>query len=293
MTDSSKKTSQKKNTSINNSPIVIGCIGGSGSRLVSQLIMNQGYYFGDCLNKANDNLWFSLIFRRLEAVTSSYHEFETLMDIFVSKMSNGTLNSNQKSLLNTIINQPHTLAESFLKKSQSSLLNNDIHSENISTNWGWKEPNSYLFLPQLNLYFHELNYVYIIRHPLDMAFSNNQNQLKFWGKHFLGSDCKMTPKHSLKFWLYMYFKTKNLKQKMGHRLYILNYDRLVLDPYKSVKELFENMKISSSESSIIQASNIVKTPQSIGRYKNHDINEFDKKDIELLNKEKLFEEIQY
>jgi len=293
MIDTSKKTTRKRPTPIDESPTVIGCIGGSGSRLVSQLFIDRNYYFGHCTNQANDNLWFSFIFRRLKAVTSNYDDFVKLMDIFVSKMTTGMLNSEQKMIINQISNKPHPLAESFRLKSVSSLHNNDETHAKISKNWGWKEPNSHLFIPQLNQYFPQLKYIYIIRHPLDMAFSQNQNQLKFWGKHFLGNNCETSPYYSLKFWLFIYTKILKLKQTMGDRLYILNFDELIQSPIESVKNLFDNMGFSYTESSISQATKIVKTPQSIGRYKNHSLKEFDKKDLETLNNLNLFGKIEY
>jgi len=47
--------------------------------------------------------------------------------------------------------------------------------------WGWKEPNTHIYLEFLSKYFSDLKYIFVIRHGLDMAFSKNQAQLYNWG----------------------------------------------------------------------------------------------------------------
>ena len=43
---------------------MIGGVGGSGTRVVAQMMSEAGVYIGDLLNEPNDNLWFTLLFRR-------------------------------------------------------------------------------------------------------------------------------------------------------------------------------------------------------------------------------------
>ena len=56
----------------NNGPLVIGGMGGSGTRLVAELCSLFGYYLGDDLNIASDNLLYTLIFRRQTWFYKSY-----------------------------------------------------------------------------------------------------------------------------------------------------------------------------------------------------------------------------
>jgi len=291
MIDTSKKTTGKRPAPIDESPIVIGCIGGSGSRLVSQLVMMQDYYFGHCKNKAQDNLWFSFLFRRLAALKAPYDEFQILMDIFVKKMNNSTLNNDEIKLINQIAQETHTLPKHVVTRSLSSLIDNNANDIKCNK-WGWKEPNSHLFVPEIYKYFPQSKYIYIIRHPLDMAFSDNQNQLKFWGKHFLGENCKIKPYYSLKFWLLMYSKIKK-QQNKDHKLYILNYDSLVQSPVETLKQLYDFMGYHVSNKTIQNLTKLIKPPKSIGRFKMHSLELFDEKDLELINKLKLFEQIKF
>jgi hypothetical protein len=45
-------------------PIVVGGVGGSGTRVIAQILSEIGVYFGADLNRPADNLWFTLLFRR-------------------------------------------------------------------------------------------------------------------------------------------------------------------------------------------------------------------------------------
>ncbi len=45
------------------SPVVIGGLGGSGTRVVAEILNEVGYYIGN-KNYANDNLWFAFLVRR-------------------------------------------------------------------------------------------------------------------------------------------------------------------------------------------------------------------------------------
>lgn len=59
-------------------PIVIGGVGGSGTRLIAEIVMDMGFYLGDMLNQSKDLLYFSLLFKRpiwfSKVVNSNEHE---------------------------------------------------------------------------------------------------------------------------------------------------------------------------------------------------------------------------
>src|SRR6266550_6138718 len=52
-------------------PVAIGGVGGSGTRLVAEILRHLGYYMGRDLNEASDNLWFTLLFRRTELLNAT------------------------------------------------------------------------------------------------------------------------------------------------------------------------------------------------------------------------------
>jgi hypothetical protein len=45
-------------------PIIIGGLGGSGTRIVAEILKKFGYYLGNDLNIANDNLLYTLLLKR-------------------------------------------------------------------------------------------------------------------------------------------------------------------------------------------------------------------------------------
>jgi RNase adaptor protein for sRNA GlmZ degradation len=53
-----------KNKLNSKSPVVVGGVGGSGTRLIADILMELGYYIGSDLNKSLDNLAVTLLFKR-------------------------------------------------------------------------------------------------------------------------------------------------------------------------------------------------------------------------------------
>ena len=52
-------------------PVVVGGVGGSGTRVVASILMELRYYLGDLRIPSNDNRWFAdLFFRRPTCLTS-------------------------------------------------------------------------------------------------------------------------------------------------------------------------------------------------------------------------------
>lgn len=53
-----------KNDTPKKGPVVIGGIGGSGTRIVAEILSRWGFYIGNDLNKFNDKLLYTLLFKR-------------------------------------------------------------------------------------------------------------------------------------------------------------------------------------------------------------------------------------
>ena len=64
---------------------------------------------------------------------------------------------------------------------------------------GVEKTNTYN-IRKLIKYYPKIKYIHVMRNGLDMAFSKNQNQLKFW------TDLKPTPKNSLHYWVNVHKK---------------------------------------------------------------------------------------
>jgi hypothetical protein len=264
-------------------PVAIGGVGGSGSRLIAQLLVELGLHMGDDLNDANDNLWFTLLFKRIEILSAAADEFENLMEIFINGMTGiRDFTESQTDLINALAavdRSQHPAA--WLKVRARSLLSAK-HRLSPMDLWGWKEPNTHIVIDRLIKALPGLKYIHVVRNGLDMAFSENQNQLKLWGKSFLGKEYPVSPYYSLRYWRIVHERVLALGATMGQRFLFLNFDQLCQNPKRGVKEILEFLSMDVSNTQFNNLTCLVKPPASIGRFKQYGINMFDSDDVSFL-----------
>ena len=266
-------------------PIVIGGLGGSGTRLVVSLLNDMGVTFRGELNESLDNLWFSLLFVRRTILLRSDEEMDRLAWIFTNAMRQGLdMPPELTPLLEEAGDHDRSpvLPPDLLARAHESLLSapevpaRDEH-------WGWKQPNSHILLPMLDRTFPEMKYVYVVRNGLDMAFSENQNQLKyFWGDLLLEGDISPTPVNALRYWVAAHKRMQGFRQRMGHRLHFLSFDRLCQDPEGELEALREFAGIQVSKRRLAELARQVSPPATTGRFREHDLSVFDPQDIEFV-----------
>jgi len=283
-----------------NGPIIIGGIGGSGTRVIAQILRELNCFIGNDLNESLDNLSYTLLFKRKKWY---YKNEDSKNKIFTG------LSVLEKSMLN---NHPEfSIKEYFFlftamismywrghnkegdgkgrwaieRKNQIVLGNNPINDYNL---WGWKEPNSHLILPFLKEYFPNLKYIFTIRNGLDMAFSKNQQQLFNWGALF-GIDypkkAKEIPEASFRYWLAANKRVIQIGETMGNdRFHIVNFDKLSNLDYDEIRSFLSFLNIDIEENKIYKIESIIKRPETIGRYNNYAIDWFKEEDeLELMN----------
>jgi hypothetical protein len=166
--------------------VAIGGIGGSGTRVVAEIVNRLGFEFAPDLNESFDTLWFTLLFKYSEAYNISDERFRCLYDIFRAAMTGNTSNLLDSQLTNELL-----LAErsgqhprEWLRTRLDSLLH--LAPRQVSGPWGWKEPNTHMLVDKLLIVEPRLAYIHVVRSGVDMAFSDNQNQLRLWGPLALG-----------------------------------------------------------------------------------------------------------
>lgn len=109
--------------------------------------------------------------------------------------------------------------------------------------WGWKEPNSHLFLPHLQRHFGDrLRYVHVIRHGVYMAYSKNHSQAMRWGPQFglTSHEPSPTPADLLDYWI----ASNELAIARGRAMpegsfFIINHDDLCAEPREGVTRFVE------------------------------------------------------
>ena len=272
------------------SPVVVGGVGGSGTRVVAQILRELGFYIGSDLNRALDNLWFTLLCKRprwfnlgpetvrdevaqsLRVFTKVMHTAEdlTLQEFRVVHSARDEIAAHGRA--NAGIGDgewAHQRAETLLAA---------VGTADPRASWGFKEPNSHIFLPLLAEQFDGLRFVHVIRHGLDMAFSRNRQQLMNWGP-LLGvnapDDPEGFPEALLRYWLVANHRAIELGTSLlGECFMLLNFDHLCQEPHRVIGDLAAFLTVDLSPSAHRHLATLPKLPQDSGRYKKQDLDLF-------------------
>jgi len=261
-------------------PVVVGGVGGSGTRLIAQCLKQLGFFIGYDLNISDDNLWFTLLFRRPDIFDLSDEEFDELVDIFLTGMSGSNqFTERQVELINWLASTDRGHVPATWLKQRARTLLSKKPAVPTATGWGWKAPNSHIILDRLLNRFNRMKYILVARNGLDMAFSRNQNQLRLWGKHFFGDQFEICPRLSLKYWCIVHRRVLDIGKSMGDNFLFISYDRFCSDPGAGATELCNFLGLDDSGMLTSSILKLVRPPKSIGRFRNHDIALFDKEDV--------------
>jgi hypothetical protein len=260
-------------------PVVIGGVGGSGTRLIAQCLKKAGFHIGTDLNDANDNLWFTLLFKRIEILSSSEEEFDALVEILLNAMiGDRNFTRQQIELIEALASEDREQHSAFWLRQRAKSLLFDKQGIKEKEKWGWKEPNSHVVLNRLIDRIGNMKYIHVARNGLDMAHSKNQNQLKLWGRYFLNEEFNITPYYSLKYWCIVHKQVIRMGESLKDNFLFLNYDHLIVNPKKVIKELLDFLG-EESKSLTSQLVALVKRPESMERFREHGIEIFAEKDI--------------
>ncbi len=282
---------------INEKPVVIGGMGGSGTRVVAQILIELGYYMGGKLNHANDNLWFTLLFKRPKWYKSKV--IRNVQNITLGLQLFSELMTNQiRWNASKILFVSRVIIDIFLGKhtivpcgKAINILKSILSAQNSLTSvcWGWKEPNSHIFLPYLIDFFPNISYIHVIRHGMDMAFSRNQQQVRNWGWlygiDFLSDGYNM-PRASLDYWIRSTERVINLGSSLlGDRFMIVKLEELCKMPESEIRRLLQFLQIyqldGDKQSTL---AGLPQMPKSVGRYKAKGLQYFSDSQIEGVRK---------
>jgi hypothetical protein len=152
--------------------------------------------------------------------------------------------------------------------------------------WGWKEPNSHMYLEHLDEYIPDCKFIHVIRHGLDMAYSKNWNQLRNWG-HFFGVEAprsdRLRPQASLEFWIKANQRAIALGERMGRdRFLLVNFDRLCSSPRTETERMIAFLKLDRSKLDFDGLCGIPQAPPTVGRYREHGLGAFARKAIDTV-----------
>ena len=268
-------------------PIVIGGVGGSGTRAVIEVVRRLGIYTGAQLNPAGDNEWFTML---CKLPRWQEDETDSIMRSFdlVERAMQGVLGPTrgERKEISQIVGRctawiaqgdlPDSMSEDWLRIVSTSLLRSRDLVPKDAPLWGLKEPNSHIFLPELQTYFGDrLRYVHVIRNGFYMAHSANQSQVRRWGPRF-GIEAELdSPVASLDYWI----RSNELAIGRGRRMrpgsfLLVNHDQLCESPRDEMTKLVEFLGIRPSDEELEELVALPQQPKPIGTSRQEMVKEF-------------------
>jgi hypothetical protein len=313
-----KMTPFRKRTmkSIPNHPyVVVGGVGGSGTRMIASILATLGLNIGTDLNEAYDNLSYTLLFKREQTLDMDNKAFEESYRILENSIL-GTqhyLTTQDKHRLETLCERGRPghpqawlreRARNILVMNEQGPLENpylkelpQLRHKPLAGKWGWKEPNSHVMMNRLMQQKHT-KFIMVVRNGLDMAFSTNQNQLRLWGPTILPKEMRTfdkhghilyTPRVSMKYWTLVHQKLIRESKAFGEQFLFINFDDMCIHPEKWLPILCNFLNVDSSLIPEIRPL-VVYQSDGIGRFRKHDLSQFDPSDV-LFAKQLGFETV--
>jgi hypothetical protein len=263
--------SQQHAYSIRPDPVAVGGVGGSGTRLIAAILGELGFDMGHDINRARDNLAFTLLFKNsaLWPLEDHREQIERSLAIFLKTMYfRQPLSEADARHIDELAGADRLNApRDWLRHRAERLLDSPTDGK-IPRYWGWKEPNTHIFLPALVESIPNLKYVHVMRHGLDMAYSSNQTQLKFWGEALTGKAINGGgPEESFRYWCAAHDRVVRTGSDMGERFLLLNFDRFCEDPEPGMKSLMDFLEFEVTGATFGRLLDLVNRPATMGRYR--------------------------
>jgi hypothetical protein len=220
------------------SPFVIGATGGSGTRVVARIVRAAGMFIGTNLNDYEDAL-------PLAGFSDRWiNRFVTLR---------GDL--------------PEETRREMAAELTQLLAEHRADMPDDARAWGWKEPRSIYLLRFLDGETNGMRFLHFVRDGRDMAFSDNQNQLKKHGDAVLDAEEKKrkTPVKSIAVWSKVNsWAAEYGEQQMGDRYLRVTFEELCADPPGTVERMWSFFGLEGDAEAV--AAEQVKPPKSLGRW---------------------------
>ena len=257
-------------------------MGGSGTRLIAQIFEKMGVFMGPDMNSSHDNIWFTLLFRRKEVLDIDSVEFAHRFAIFASAMiGNPPLDPDIEHYLSRLVASLAAPRSNVAQRRVNSLLQK---REPLSSHrlWGWKEPNTHVVLERLLRLLPDLKYIHVMRNGLDMAYSKNQNQPRFWNSSHNQHHREVSPEESLHFWCRTHERLLELSKAYPGSIKLVRLEDICDYPDDTIPQMARHAGLSTSSADVAQLATLIQPPQSIGRFRNHDLSGFAPSDLRFV-----------
>lgn len=232
-------------------------------------MMALGYYAGGCLNGANDNLIFTELFKRPDWVRAgaSPKAIDRRLALFEQVMRGG-------------VGVMSVLRWPALHRFRSDQ-GRGLSGVPSARGWMTKEPNCHLFVEPILARWPDAHFVYVTRHPLDMAYSDNKGQLGNWSWLFdLDPEAYPAPEAAqLEYWIRTQRRLDDLLRRYPGRLHPLNFEAFAGDPKADVGRLAATLGLEVGDALLDTAVSGVMQPDSIGRWRERDLSVFSEEQL--------------
>jgi hypothetical protein len=210
------------------SPLVIGGLGGSGTRPVARIIARTGRFMGVNLNPPHDSMdmaefdWrYGLDYLQAGETAEIRQAFDAALAAHLAPM------------------------------------------DETARGWGWKHPHSHLLIRLLADRFDELRFVHVIRDGRDMAFSKNQAQLGRYGLFALGPGDDEDPVRRIRFWAWANMRAADEGENLlGDRYLLMRFEDLCREPDATMNRL---LRFAQAPDDVPAPLDEVTAPASLGR----------------------------
>lgn len=218
---------------------VIGATGGSGTRVVGRIVRRGGMFIGENLNDYQDAL-------DLAGFSDRW------INRFVTAGGLDGLSSDERSRMAEDLTGAITEHRRPLPADARA--------------WGWKEPRSIYLLPFFDSVMPDFRFLHFMRDGRDMAFSDNQQQLKKHGDTVLGRGSRFKrPLRSMTLWSLVNTSAADYgEQRMGSRYLRVRFEDLCAEPVETVTRIYGFFGL---EGDIEAAAAEVRPPDTLGRWR--------------------------
>lgn len=226
-------------------PLIIGATGGSGTRVITRIARQAGYYMGKNLNVSEDAL-----------------EFSRLYNVWLDRLIG-------KSASPIPADFPKNFERDFDDAVRRHLAAAEPAIRKPSQRWGWKTPRSIYLLPFFHARFPGMKFIHVLRDGRDMAVSKNQNQLRKHGHRLLNWRERWLcarPIRSILLWDRVNLRAAAYAETHFPENYlVVRFEDLCLKPVETTSRILKFLEAPGDAEKIARAE--ISPPSSLGRWR--------------------------
>lgn len=273
----------KLNTLRKSSPIVVTATGGSGTRVVAEILERLGCYMGGNLNFAKDNMDLAYILTgNIPELASGFpfkaghKDFEDRLDLFETCFFHDPLSAKD-------IYKLFKIGLGFLKKDKrwavqtrpaSDRLDNTLRIFRLKgaippvrepSMWGFKDPDAMYLFWLLKKRYVDFKIIHLVRDGRDMALSTQVKPLMYYGPLF-GIPPHFTPENAFVHWAKAntWIKETCEKHLPPENSLFIQFESLCQTPQIEIDKIAEFIGIDCVDDTGVYS--IPRQIQSIGRW---------------------------